>query len=147
MKEIHNIKHSFDTTNVTIALDERRLVYRSVVLKEENYKFHVWIQEIKDRDVHELGSFDSESTAACLEISSQNGSSIGDNQVYQIKKPTPQERNEVNANHDNLNTLANNTNVRENIEDIEDTNESNNEYSADCSFLEDDDFKENDDDN
>lgn len=47
VKEIHDVKHSFDTTELTIDLDERRLLQRSVTVIEGGFKHQVWTQVMK----------------------------------------------------------------------------------------------------
>lgn len=74
VKEIHNIKHSFDTSEVTIILDEKRLLQKSLVIKEGDHKYHILRHGIKDSNKDELDSSDIDNTIMCVESSLQRNS-------------------------------------------------------------------------
>lgn len=45
--EIYNIRHTFDTAEVTVSLNESRIMHKSLKIIEGSQSFQVWIQEVK----------------------------------------------------------------------------------------------------
>lgn len=69
--EIHDVKHSMDTAEVTIRLDERRIIQKSIILKEGQYIYFVWIHKIKVTNSNEVEGLEFEMSASQLGNSSQ----------------------------------------------------------------------------
>lgn len=86
VKEIHNLKQRFDSAEVSISLDEKRILQKSLILKEAGHSFQVWIQQMKEHTAPEENGSDSE---ICTSFGSIRRISL-----------QPQENNNVNNNKD-----------------------------------------------
>lgn len=60
--KIHHIRYSFDSVELWINLDDRRILHKSLVLKEGNYNFNVWSQEVKNRNCEPFEELELESS-------------------------------------------------------------------------------------
>lgn len=52
----HTIKYLFDSVEVSINVDDNKILCKSLFFKEGNHKFNVWIQEIKYKDSSKFDS-------------------------------------------------------------------------------------------
>lgn len=48
LKEVHDINNSFDIAEVIVNLDDKRILQHSVLLREGDSKFNIWVQEGKE---------------------------------------------------------------------------------------------------